>query len=559
MKISAMAPFIRYFSLVFLLLWSASSWAQMDPEAVNQSPYGVIYNHLYYLQPDSYDPAMAARSFRDLPAEEAQEMAIMLKQILDGRGIYVDIHRLPENFDYIDSISGQAIYIIDKLVPLIYVERIDSAWYYSRTTVKAIPELHKETYPFDTRLSTWFTSPAWQMDVLGVQVWQWLGIGVLLLLSVFIYLLFSRLIQPVFRRILKPWLLRDSELSKPMGRLARLFGLMVSVKLLIYFLPVLELPPHLNAILVKSLGVVFLFFIIFLVNQVLTIIFHYLEAGAKKTSNTLDDQLLPVVLRIARGIVWALGVIYILDYLGVNITALLAGISLGGLALALAAQDTVKNFFGSIMIFVDKPFQIGDWIHFDDVDGVVEEVGVRSTRIRTFANSLTYVPNGYIANKVVDNYGLRVYRRYKTTIGITYDTSPELIDLFVEGIRELIRTHPTTRKDSFEVHLNSFGDSSLNILIYAFFAAPSWTDELEGRHDIMNGILRLAAELGVRFAFPTQTIHVEDLPGGGSLTPQPLSVDEARQRQKKVLDKLQTYFHRREVHGDDKVKPLGGE
>ena len=348
-------------------------------------------------------------------------------------------------------------------------------------------------------------------------------------------------------------------LETPIRRLARLISLLITTKVVISILPMLELPARLNAILVKSLGVLFLFFVIFAVNQVLTILFHYLEAAARRTRNTLDDQLLPVVLRLARGIIWAIGLIYILDYLGVNVTALLAGISIGGLALALAAQDTVKNFFGSIMIFIDKPFQIGDWIHFDDVDGVVEEVGVRSTRIRTFANSLTSVPNGYLANKVVDNFGLRVYRRYKTKLSITYDTPPELIDTFVEGVREIIRAHPTARTDYFEVHLNDFGASSLDILVYMFFKAPAWTDELEGRHDIMVGILQLAEDLGVRFAFPTQTIHVEDLPGSGSLTPTPLDSETAEKRQKATLEKIRQYFASRQQSEDGKIKPLGGE
>src|SRR5690606_10321823 len=141
-----------------------------------------------------------------------------------------------------------------------------------------------------------------------------------------------------------------------------------------------------------GLGILSIFFIIFIIDQLIRILFFNLRKATEKTANTLDDQLLPVLKRIVSMVVWAIGLFYVLDYLDVNVTALLAGISIGGLAIALAAQDTVKNFFGSIMIFLDKPFQIGDWVQFGDVDGVIEEVGVRSTRIRTFANSITYVP-----------------------------------------------------------------------------------------------------------------------------------------------------------------------
>ncbi|MCB0637288.1 MAG: mechanosensitive ion channel family protein [Lewinella sp.] len=549
-----------FFFLIFLLSWLGHAQAQIEAEEVNRTPYGVVYNHLYYLQPDSYDPVLAARSFRGLPPAEAREAAILLKQVLDGKGMYIDIHRLPEQTNYVDSLSGEAIYYLDRHEPLIYLEKVDSAWFYSRTTVRAIPDLHKETYPFGTQLSTWFQAPAWQVGVLGIKLWQWLGLVLLLLASGLVFWILSRLMRPLVGRLAGLQARHMDALQKPLNRLARLIGLMITVKLVAYVLPILQLIPRLNAILVKALGVLFLFFVIFVVNQIVTIGFHYLKVAAKRTENTLDDQLLPVVMRVLRVIVWALGIIYILDFLGVNVTALLAGISLGGLALALAAQDTVKNFFGSIMIFIDKPFQIGDWIHFDDVDGVVEEVGVRSTRIRTFANSLTYVPNGYLANKTIDNMGLRVYRRFSTTISITYDTPPELINLFTEGIREIIRVHPTTRKDYFEVHLNSFGESALNILLYMFFAAPTWTDELRGRHDIMYAIIKLANDLGIRFAFPTQTLHIEELPSlGGSLTPKPLRPDEAAERRQDSLQGIKDYFTNREHDDQGKQKTFGGD
>ena len=262
----------------------------------------------------------------------------------------------------------------------------------------------------------------------------------------------------------------------------------------------------------------------------------------------MDDQLAPVIEKVLSIAIWIVGAIYFLESLDINITTLLAGISIGGLAIALAAQDTVKNFFGSIMIFVDKPFQIGDWINFDNVDGTVEEVGLRSTRIRTFANSVTTIPNGALADKVINNMGLRKYRRFKTEIGITYDTPPEKVDAFVIGIRAIIQAHPTTRKDYFEVHLNSFGASSINILLYCFFEAPNWTEELSGRHEIMYAIILLANDLGVEFAFPTQTIH---------LTKTKKSENDTDL--KKTYDKINDYFESNRLRTKpDKIKPLGG-
>jgi MscS family membrane protein len=192
-----------------------------------------------------------------------------------------------------------------------------------------------------------------------------------------------------------------------------------------------------------------------------------------------------------------------------RITAVLGALGVGGVALAFAAQDTIGNFFGSITVLFDRPFGIGDWIIIGDVEGTVERVGFRSTRVRTFYNSMVTIPNSMMVNTQVDNYGARRYRRVKVMLSVTYSTPPEKIDAFCEGIRELIRLHPYTRKDYYHVYFNQFADSSLDILLYAFFEVPDWGTELRERHRLFVDILRLADRLGIEFAFPTRTVWLE--------------------------------------------------
>jgi MscS family membrane protein len=138
----------------------------------------------------------------------------------------------------------------------------------------------------------------------------------------------------------------------------------------------------------------------------------------------------------------------------------------------------------------------------------VEELGFRSTRIRTFYNSQVTIPNSTLVRATVDNYGRRRYRRWKTFIGVQYDTPPEKLVAFTEGIRELVRRHPYTRKDFYQVWCNDFGDSSLNILLYIFHEVPDWSTELRERERLFVDIVRLADRLGVQFAFPTRTVHL---------------------------------------------------
>ena len=508
----------RSLILILLLLLPFLMNGQQESDSVHYSPYTVIYNHLFYLQPETFDSDQSALSFPGTTIEANQELAVQLKQILDGRGLYVDINQVPDKYTLDDSLSRQ-IYTLFNSEPNIYVERSNKGWHYSRTTIDNIPKMHREVYPLGTNLMKRLATPRWEKQFLGIRTWQWMGLLIMLVVTIIIHRLLTLIFRFIIPRLARKRFIDTEAEVLSVKKVARTFSLFMVTRALILFIPTLLLSPKAAFFLMRGLHILNgVFIILFLLNLV-DLFMIYLTKLAERTKNTMDDQLVPVARRITKGVVLFGGIIYILNILDVNITALLTGISIGGLALALAAQDTVKNLIGSLVIFVDRPFQIGDWINFDGIDGTVEEVGIRSTRVRTFANSVIYVPNGKLADMTVNNMGVRLFRRYSTQLGITYDTPPHLIEAFVEGIKEMIRQHPSTRKDYFEVHLNGFGDSSLNIMLYMFFRVPDWTNELSGKHDIIIGIIKLADKLGIRFAFPTTTLHIEEFPGTSSLTP----------------------------------------
>ncbi len=236
-----------------------------------------------------------------------------------------------------------------------------------------------------------------------------------------------------------------------------------------------------------------------------------MQRRADRTDTKMDDQLVPLLRRSAKMLTWVIGGLFVLQNMQVDVSSLLGSLAIGGLAFSLAAKDTVANVFGSFTIFTDRPFQIGDWVLIDGTEGTVEEVGFRSTRLRTFYNSVITLPNSAVANATVDNMGQRQYRRFRAVLGLTYDATPEQIEAFVAGIRTSIEEHPQTRKDYFEVHFNAMGAHSLDILVYCFFAVEDWTSELRGKQELMLSWMRLAKEIGVEFAFPTQTLHLEGL------------------------------------------------
>ncbi len=277
----------------------------------------------------------------------------------------------------------------------------------------------------------------------------------------------------------------------------------------IFGLELLELPDAILGPLLRIGYIAFTVAAVFTTSQIVDVICQYLEKKALESENKFDDVLIPLIRKSAKFLVYCFGLIFIGDSLTIDMKNILAGLGIGGIAFALAAKDTISNLFGSLTVLLDRPFSIGDWIVIDSkVEGTVVEVGLRSTRIKTFYDSIISVPNGSLINASVDNLGKRTYRRYNTKIGVQYDTPVEKIEAFCEGIRQIILAHKWTRKDYFHVYFNSMGDSSLQILLYLFWRVPDWSAELQERHRLLIDVLRLGRELGIEFAFPTQTLHI---------------------------------------------------
>ncbi|GIV39401.1 MAG: hypothetical protein KatS3mg033_1201 [Thermonema sp.] len=515
-------PF-RLLVLLAVIILSEYKGAQAQEDSLRLfSPFETIRTHLEYLQPDNYDPDKAAQTLdaAGLSPEQKRRLVIQLIQIYDGRGLYVDLEAIPNDPNYADSLTGEHRYVpFPEELPDVYVIKKGKKWLYSAKTVKKIPQLHRETYPFGIdRLLVLMPRQAGSR-FLGLSYWQWLGLALLLVLAFVLHKIFVFIIRKVLLRLIIRWRKKTlaQQLLLPTARPVSLFLIFHLLKLLI---PILQLPIGLSKFLILGVRISIAVFVGFILIRAVDFLSIYMRRFADKTESKLDDQLVPLVERTLKVLVWVAIGVAVMNVLRFNIAAVLTGLSISGLAVALAAQDTIKNLFGSFTIFVDKPFQIGDWIVADKIDGTVEEVGFRSTRIRTFYNSLITVPNGKLADMVIDNMGARIYRRFVIRLSVTYDTPPELLEAYVQGLRDLVTAHPDTRKDYFHVYVNDLSSSAIEILFYVFFKVPDWGNELRARHELILDMLRLAARLGVRFAFPTQTIHIEEAPGQGSLAPQ---------------------------------------
>jgi MscS family membrane protein len=186
-----------------------------------------------------------------------------------------------------------------------------------------------------------------------------------------------------------------------------------------------------------------------------------------------------------------------------------AGLGVGGLAVALAARDSLANLLGSMLIMIEKPFRVGHYVRVAGGEGTVEDVGFRSTRIRTSDNSLPSIPNNSIVDAKIENLSLRSMRHQKLLLHVTYGTARKKLEELVAGVTRLLEEHPMTNKANIYVRFNDFGESSLNILVYFYLETASYSEELEKRQEILLAIMKLAEQLHIEFASPTRTLLIE--------------------------------------------------
>jgi MscS family membrane protein len=352
--------------------------------------------------------------------------------------------------------------------------------------------------------------PKWALrNVLILANWQWIGIFAAILIGLILKVIVQHLLgalKTITSKVKGQWI------HKIAIAIDRPGGLVAASIFWLFAMQALQLSGVVLTLMTVIVQVIMSIASVWLVYCMADVLTEYLTLLTSKTESTLDDHLVPLVNRALKVFIVVFGILFTFHNLGVNVVSAMAGLGIGGLAFALAAKDTCANLFGSIMIFLDRPFTIGDWVIVGSDEGTVEEIGFRSTRIRTFYNSLISVPNADVAASSVDNMGCREFRRIKAFFGLTYDTPPEKMEAFLEGLKNIVEANEYTRKDYYHIVFSGYGASSLDVMLYCFLKVPDWSVELVERQNIYLEILRMAQEVGVDFAYPTQSLHIETMP-----------------------------------------------
>jgi MscS family membrane protein len=483
-------------------------------EAAPDSPRSTVAEFLGLTRAGRYDEA--AR-FLELPAALAArgpELARKLRLVLD-RELWIDVGKvsplptghaddgLPPELEEIGSITGATGK--PEPVRLIRRDRVESpTWVFSRTTVAHVPAWYDALD--NRRLLDSIPTPLLRPGPQQLLWWQWIAAIALLLPAWW----GGRLLGWASRKVLLR-LARNTSSKWDEALLRRMrgpFALGWTLVLLRAGLPFLDLyaPAEEFAIQLLRSGAIVAFFWATL--RAITVAGDVLAEAPWATANAGARSFLHFSVRFGRIFVVAMGFLAALAALGIPVNSVLAGLGIGGIAVAFAAQKTVENFFGAVAIGVDQPLRVGDYVRVGGVEGTVEKIGLRSTRIRTLDRTLVTIPNGKLADMQIETFAERDRIRLAATLALQYGATAAQLKEVISGIEAVLRAHPKIWPDTVVVRFLAFADSALQVELMAWFQTTDFSEFRGIRQEVLLGIMEVVERAGTSFAFPTRTVHL---------------------------------------------------
>jgi MscS family membrane protein len=379
---------------------------------------------------------------------------------------------------------------------------------------RAAPEASRaEARPFFERH---LPEPLLRPGPRGLLWWQWLALPALVLLALALGAALGwatrRLLGHLTARTRTSW--DDAIVDRVSGPLTFLWGVAAYTA----FHPWLALTDGANAAIEHVLRAATYLALLWAGFRSVNVAFTAASEMPWTRSSPSLVGLLPLGRKFAKVLLLAMGLVAVLNELGFQVASLLAGLGIGGIALALAAQKTVENLFGSVSIGVDQPFRVGDFVKVEDFVGTVETIGMRSTRFRTLDRTLIAIPNGRLADMRIETFTARDRFRLFANLGLVYSTTVAQMRQVMAGFEATLRAHPKIWPEAVVIRFNEFRDSSLNIEVMAWFQTADWNEFTAARAEIFLAFMEVVEAAGTSFAFPTRTVHVV---GGPTLAPEP--------------------------------------
>lgn len=449
----------------------------------------------------------------ELPVEDADrgpELVRRLKAVLD-RHLWFDMNavsaepggameeHVPEDVEVLGTVPGPSG------PESVLLVRQDGAWRFSRGTVERVDEWF-DALP-DRWAITWLPEPLLRPGPKELLWWQWMALPLLALFSVLVGKLAGRatisLLSAAGKRTNVSW--DDALVRRMRGPIVLAWSAAIAWALI----PFLDLYAPAQAFLHSVLTTGFYFSVFWLAVRSVDIAGDRAAATEWARTRALSTSLVPLGTRAAKVLVAAIGLIAVLSTLGYPVASLLAGLGIGGLAVALAAQKTVENVFGAFSIGIDQPFREGDFVKIENFVGTIEKIGLRSTRIRTLDRTVISLPNGKLSEMQLETFAVRDRIRLSCVLGLVYSTTEAQMREILAGLEKVLRAHPKTWPDAVSVRFAAFSASSLDLEVMAWFQTADWDEYTAIRQEVYLGFMQVVEKAGSSFAFPTHTVHVE--------------------------------------------------
>jgi MscS family membrane protein len=488
----------------------------VEPQATTvaaDSPRAAVAEYLSLCQQGRFEEA--AR-YLDLPdASRSAELARKLKSVLDQAAL-LDLERispsslgreedtLPAGVDDVTVLhDGPGAAQPVRMSRHLLAE--GPRWQFSRNTVERIDAWY-ERLP-DRWMLEHLPAPLLKTGPLNLLAWQWLAMPLVLLLALLTGYLASRLARSILGRLAArtetKW---DDIILERTASPITVTGALAAIYL---YSPLLSLNERAEVLLDRGLRAGFFVVFFWFLLRFVDVGVEGLAVSSWAKDHPASRSLVPLGARVVKLLILGMAVIAVLSEFGFPVASLVAGLGIGGLALALAAQKTVENLFGAFSLGVDQPFREGDFVRIDDVTGTVEAIGLRSTRLRTLDRTLVSIPNGKLAEKRIETFAARDRIRLTCTLNLTYATSAAQMRRVLAAIEQRLLGHPKIWPD-VAARFVAMAADSLTIEINAWFKTVDWNEFLTIRQDLLLDFMQIVEDAGASFAFPTRTLHLMD-------------------------------------------------
>lgn len=477
------------------------------------TPRGTVLGFIKAAQTENYPLAVEFLDTRQ-PAGLAQGIARELKVILD-RGLRVNLDTLSTKLEgdlddglpttrelvgVVKTDSGSLNILLDR----IQRGQNPPVWLFASETLRRVPEISEEIRP--SRIEAHLPRPLHDIRFLNFSIWQWIAVLLAVPLALAVASLLSRaLIQwlrPVIRR------LTQEQDDRELARIAGPFRLLVLVVILLAGRSLLGLPLLARYFWTRMATALAIVAVTWLLVRLIDIVAKLTRRRLERTNRLATIAILRLIRRLSKAATVTLGGLFLLYLANVDLTAALAGLGLGGIALAFAAQKTLENFFGGIMVISDQPVRVGDFCRFGDRQGTIEDIGLNSTRIRTLDRTVVSVPNGQLAAMSLENFALRDKIWFHPTIGLRYETTADQLRYVLAEVRKMLYKHPRVESISARIRFIGFGQSSLNLEVFAYVLTADYAVFLQIQEDLLLRIMDIIAASGTGVAFPSQTTYI---------------------------------------------------